>query len=296
MEQQEIENQDAAHVCTSKAERVKWVILSIATLVAGIVIGMFLMPHSHDVIQQRNPLTQQQRQQVSRAIPLNGQIVSISNTGAQSGTIQLRVSFDSVNNPTFQNPLPLPRASSAQSIKGIKTITVAFTKDTVFSTKKSSELKAGDYLSIRITDGNYTSGGPATALQIAYFSPITQIEQLVNGNGHTLLGKITAIKTSGASKIVTVSARIIDKTAFATTLEKKVSVRPYPHNLLRSDLSLTNKTYIVTVGSGTRVTPSAKLAVGMSVAVSGKEDIYTTNKITAVSLSVIPTSASAQVK
>ncbi|HEC94213.1 MAG TPA: hypothetical protein ENI56_02485 [Candidatus Kaiserbacteria bacterium] len=309
MEQTNIENQITPHVCTSSRERVAWTVLAVVALVLGIIIGMFWVSHSSNPGQQVGALTQQQQQQIAQqqaasAIPLNGQVVSILNTSAQSGTIQLRVSFAHVNNPTFQNPYPRPNipatsgpnpsGSSAQSASGIKTLTVSFTKNTVFTNKKASEIKAGDYLSVRSASGNYASGKPFTATQVSYFNPVTQIEQMVTGGGHTLFGKVTSIKTVGSSKIITVSARIVNKKEFANVLLTKVATKPYPHSLLRSDVSFSNKPYTVTINSGTHVNyvgkSSSKLAVGTTVAVSGKEDIYTTNKITAVSLAVLPPS------
>ncbi len=306
MESSNIENQNIPHVCTSGKERIAWIVLAVVTLVLGIVIGVFLIPHSSNSGQQVSALAQQQQiaqrmAEQTRAIPLNGQVVSISNTGAQSGTIRLRVSFAHSAGPTFQNPIPRPYlrnpsspnapGSSVQGAKGIKIITVSFTKNTIFTNKKASEIKAGDYLSVRSTSGNYSSGESFTATQVSYFNPIDQIEQMVTGGGHTLFGKVTAISGSGSSKVITVSARIVNKKEFAAMLLSKIATSPYPHVLLRNEVSFSSEPYTVIVNSGTHVNninSSSKLAVGATVAVSGKEDIYTTNKITAMSLAVLP--------
>lgn len=315
MEQSNIENQVMPHTCASNKERVAWVVLVVVALVLGILIGMFLIPHSANRNGQVSALAQQQhiaqqleQQRILASIPLNGQVVSISHSGANSGTIRLRVSFSFANSPTFQNPIPRPNiraitgpdtpTTSTQTQKGIKIVAVSFTKDTTFPVKKASDIKAGDYVSVRSATGkNYASGNPFTATQVSYFNPVTQIEQMVTGGGHTLFGKVTGIKIAGSSKIITVSARVVNKKEFANTLLTKIANNPYPHSLLRSDVPYTNKSYTVTINNGTHInnansTQSTKLAVGATVAVSAKEDTYTTNKITAISLMVLPVAPS----
>ncbi len=307
MEQSNIENQDSVHRCTSSTrERVIWIIIAIVTFIVGILIGAFLIaPHPSSLNQQESISAQRQQQlaQAVRSVPINGQVVSISHSGAQSGTLALRVSFDHVNGPTFQNPLPIPNfhnvpgtpSSSSANIKGTKTITVSFTKDTVFSTKPANEIKAGDYLSVTPNNNNnYVVGKSFTAGHISYFDPVQRIEQMVTGgNGHNFFGKITAVTKKGSSKVITISARIVNEKEFATTLLNKVASRPYPHSLLQSDVPYTNKTYTVLVNSATHIqniNQTAKVAVGTSVSVYTKEDINTTNKITAVSLALLPSS------